>query len=260
MSDAYVVGDVHGHLARLVDLLQDAGLIDHDQHWSGGRHTLWFIGDLVDHGSDGMGVIDLVMRLQQEAAASGGKVDALLGNHDMLFLAVARFGSTPSSEPGGTFHAGWLCNGGDPRDLARLTREHTSWLSARPAMARAGDALLIHADAWLYARYGRSIADVNQAFADLLQSDDEDHWDRVLAQFGQHRAFIGERGETRAAALLNRFGGTRIVHGHSPINSITEVPAEEIREPLVYAHGQCVDVDGGIYLGGPGFMYRLSPR
>jgi hypothetical protein len=79
-----------------------------------------------------------------------------------------------------------------------------------------------------------------------------------MEEFTEHRAYIdGELGMARAAAFLELFGGRQIVHGHSPISSITRQPPSEIREALVYAGGLCVDVDGGMYRGGPGFVYRL---
>lgn len=255
VRDVFIVGDAHGHRETLIGLLQDAGLIGRDLAWNGGESRLWLIGDLVDRGPDGIGVINLAMRLQREAAATGGAVDALLGNHDMLLLSAQRFGTAPSSGPGGTFVSAWRRNGGEIRDLVRLAPEHVRWLESRPAMAREGDDLLIHADARFYAHYGHSISEVNQALQALLRSSDPARWDRLLDEFSEHRAFIGgERGEARAAALLHQFGGSRIVHGHTPISSITKAPAATVRAPFVYANGLCVDVDGGIYLGGPGFV------
>jgi hypothetical protein len=258
MRTTGVIGDIHGFPDVLRDLLRAAGLAGRDDAWTGADSTLWLVGDLVDHGHHGVEVIDLVMRLQRAAATAGGHVECLIGNHDALILAAKRFGAAPSSGEGGSFLAEWRDDGGEPRDLARLTDEQIAWLEQRPAMARVGNALLIHADALLYERYGGSVDAVNRAVAALLHRDDPARWDRFLEAFGEHHAFLDpERGETRARAFLRDFGGTRIVHGHSPISKIAGEPAAEVRGPLVYANGLCVDVDGGIYLGGPGFLYYL---
>ena len=84
----YIIGDVHGHLKKLVKLLQDAQLIDAEHSWKASTAMLWFMGDFVDRGPDGIAVLDLVMRLQTEAAAAGGSVASLLGNHEMMLPVV----------------------------------------------------------------------------------------------------------------------------------------------------------------------------
>src|SRR5258708_17199932 len=105
----YITGDVHGHLKKLVKLLQDARLIDAEHSWKAGTATLWFMGDFVDRGPDGIAVLDLVMRLQTEAAAAGGSVASLLGNHEMLLLAAYRFCSR-STGLASTFLTRWKLN------------------------------------------------------------------------------------------------------------------------------------------------------
>ena len=263
VSAVHVIGDVHGQLAKLRDLLRGADLIrkDKDETWCGGDSTLWLMGDLVNHGPDGIGAVALVMRLQQQAARAGGRVQVLLGNHDVLLLAAHRFGTRPIPGQDETFRHHWHESGGQPADLERITPEHTRWLSSLPAMARQGDHLLAHADALLYTRYGQSIAQVNQAITALLQSDDAAGWFQLLEEFNEHQAFVDAvTGAERARVFLRHFGGEQIVHGHTPISKMTGQPAEAVREPLLYASGHCLDVDPGMYLGGPGFVYRLPAR
>ena len=91
-KSTYVVGDVHGHREELVDALRAEGLVDDEGAWSGGERHLWFLGDFVDRGPDGVGAIDLVMRLQEQAADAGGQVETLLGNHEILALGMYHFG------------------------------------------------------------------------------------------------------------------------------------------------------------------------
>lgn len=253
------MGDVHGQFDRVTTLLREAGLLDASLRWSGGGSVLWFIGDLVDRGPAGLQVIDLVMRLQQEAAAAGGSVASLLGNHDALLVSAHRFGAWPGSRRHESFAAVWLRNGGEIEDLAELTPEHIAWITSRPAMVRVGPYLLTHGDTMLYTRYGRSVAEVNAAFSELLHGDDALRWSRLLSEFSEHRAFMGgAEGSARAAAFRWHFGGEQIVHGHTPICRITGEAPGQVREALLYADEQCLDVDGGLYLGGPGFVHRLS--
>ena len=262
MSAVHVIGDVHGQLEKLRDLLRTAELIckdkDQNETWSGGESILWLMGDLVNHGPDGIGAVELVMRLQQEAAGAGGHVQVLLGNHDVLLLAAHRFGTRPIPGQAETFRHHWHESGGQEADLERITPDHVRWLSSLPAMARQGDHLLAHADALLYTHYGQSIAEVNQAMTALLQNDDAASWFQLLEEFNEHQAFVdAATGAERARVFLRHFGGEQIVHGHTPISKMTGQPPEAVRETLLYAGGHCLDIDPGMYLGGPGFVCRL---
>ena len=80
------IGDIHGEYDGFVSVLQRAGLVDGDASWIGGEATLVQTGDIFDRGLEVFKVLDLLMRLEQEAAAVGGQVIVLLGNHDGMNL------------------------------------------------------------------------------------------------------------------------------------------------------------------------------
>jgi hypothetical protein len=80
------IGDVHGDFDALVEILQRAGLVDEYARWSGGAATLVQTGDFLDRGARVREVMDLLMRLQQEAPQAGGEVVVLLGNHEAMNL------------------------------------------------------------------------------------------------------------------------------------------------------------------------------
>lgn len=242
----YFLGDPHGHYDAVAGLLRGVGLVDHRLRWVGGQAVLWVLGDFFDRGPFGIDCLDLTMRLQQEAAAVGGVVDAVIGNHDMLLLAARRFG--------GVFTGLWRRNGGHQADLDRLTETQYRWLLTRPALVLAADKLILHGDTPLYERYGDTLAAVNQSFADLLHSDDMEAWYALLDAFSEHQAFYDDPGT--AARLRQRYGGSVLIHGHTPIMKITRQTPREVTAALVYDDGRCVNVDGGLYRGGPGFIYQ----
>lgn len=122
----YVIGDVHGQFEKLARLLRDTKLVGNTLSWTGGSAILWFMGDFFDRGPDGIEVVDMVMRLQSEATAAGGRVESLLGNHEVVLLAARRFGTRATTGPGGNFVADWEYNGGCDTDLARITLQ-ASW-------------------------------------------------------------------------------------------------------------------------------------
>jgi len=78
------VGDVHGAYDGLVRILRFAGITDAKDKWAGGKAHLVQTGDMLDRGKDTRKVLDLLMRLQGEARKAGGRVHALLGNHEVM--------------------------------------------------------------------------------------------------------------------------------------------------------------------------------
>ncbi len=78
------VGDVHGAYDSFVAILKTAGIIDARGRWSGGRAHLVQTGDVLDRGSDSRKALDLLRRLEDEAPRAGGRVHALLGNHEVM--------------------------------------------------------------------------------------------------------------------------------------------------------------------------------
>ncbi len=86
-ADAVVaIGDVHGDFDDFVAILQRSGLIDKQNHWTGGKAMFVQTGDLIDRGPKPREVMDLMMALEKEAPNAGGRVVSLLGNHEMMNL------------------------------------------------------------------------------------------------------------------------------------------------------------------------------
>ena len=75
---------MHGDYSAWSDIVRAAGLIDAKRRWIGGRTILVQLGDVPDRGPDTLKIIRELMRLQKEAARKGGKVIALVGNHEAM--------------------------------------------------------------------------------------------------------------------------------------------------------------------------------
>ena len=80
------IGDVHGAFDQFVGILQAAGLIDAKRQWAGGPTVLVQTGDIFDRGAKVRDALDLLMRLEDEAKRAGGRVESLLGNHEVMNL------------------------------------------------------------------------------------------------------------------------------------------------------------------------------
>jgi hypothetical protein len=85
-SRVVAIGDVHGAYDDFVAILRTASLIDEQGNWNGGNTILVQTGDMLDRGTQGRPTMDLLMRLQQQAPAKGGRVYPLLGNHEVMNL------------------------------------------------------------------------------------------------------------------------------------------------------------------------------
>ncbi|WP_443041525.1 metallophosphoesterase [Streptomyces sp. B21-083] len=265
----FVVGDVHGYIDELIGALQEQGLIDSAGNWSAGTARLWFLGDFTDRGPDGIGVIDLVMRLSAEAAAAGGYCKALMGNHELLLLGAKRFGDTPVNSGAGTatFQAAWLLNGGQKTDMDRLQDHHLQWMARLDAIEEVDGHLLVHSDTTAYLDYGDSIEAVNDTVRETITRNDADEvWD-LFRKFTKRFSFRDEGGVEAVRSLLDTYGGARIVHGHSPIPYLlgdvgTEDDGEDnsgpnIEHPHVYAEGLAIAMDGGVTMAGKLLVQEL---
>lgn len=78
----YAVGDIHGRLDLLDDLL--ARIDADDARRGAAQTTLIFLGDLVDRGPDSAGVVERLRLLGE----SGRPVRFLAGNHEEVFLSA----------------------------------------------------------------------------------------------------------------------------------------------------------------------------
>ncbi|MGQ4810010.1 Serine/threonine-protein phosphatase 1 [Candidatus Entotheonellaceae bacterium PAL068K] len=127
----YAIGDIHGYLdkiRRLLDVL----------HYDPAADRLIFLGDYIDRGPDSQGVINLMLRLQQENPHN----IFLMGNHEDNFLTYVQacgMGEDPSYWLKEPFFAGggiatlqsYYPSLRDPYDeglTAALPSEHLSFL------------------------------------------------------------------------------------------------------------------------------------
>ena len=78
------IGDVHGDVERLREALRSARVIDAGGKWVAGKDHLVQTGDLLDRGPDSLKAVDLMMDLEKQAEKAGGRVHALIGNHEMM--------------------------------------------------------------------------------------------------------------------------------------------------------------------------------
>ena len=80
------ISDIHGAYGAMQRTLQNAGVLSDDSSWSDGKTHLVIVGDILDRGPDSRDAMDLLMRIEGEALAAGGRVHVLIGNHEAMNL------------------------------------------------------------------------------------------------------------------------------------------------------------------------------
>ncbi|MBM4259671.1 MAG: hypothetical protein FJ147_27710 [Deltaproteobacteria bacterium] len=129
MKRTIIIGDIHGCLAELRELL---ARVDFQSN----RDTLIFLGDYLDRGPDSLGTLTAVRELVEHQGAV-----ALLGNHDEKYLRWHRWQTNPPP-PGSKpmdFSQENLCIYG------QLSAAHLAWLTERPYFHKADGFIAVHA-------------------------------------------------------------------------------------------------------------------
>jgi hypothetical protein len=78
------VGDIHGDYEQFVAVLNHAEVINRRGNWNAGTTHLVQVGDLPDRGPDTHKIIELLRKLERQAARAGGRVHTLIGNHEAM--------------------------------------------------------------------------------------------------------------------------------------------------------------------------------
>ncbi|MGJ9417012.1 symmetrical bis(5'-nucleosyl)-tetraphosphatase [Massilia sp. CMS3.1] len=177
----YVIGDLQGCAHEAEALLEKIALD------AGGDARILFVGDLINRGPESLLAL---RRMKALAETSGGRVEALLGNHDLHLLAVA-CGAQRASKS-------------DTLDdiLAAPDRDALmAWLRGRPLAIFVDAHLLVHAgvapqwDAAQTMALAGEVEDVlrGDGWIDFLAGmygNQPDHWDDKLTGMERLRCIV----------------------------------------------------------------------
>ena len=272
------VGDIHGAYDELFQLLRGIELVDESGRWTGGNTHLVSVGDLVDRGPDSKSVMDLLMRLQQEAPASGGHVHVLLGNHELMNIG---------GDLRDVSEAEYAAMGGPEghRQAFAAGGTYGRWLRDRPVAIKVNDTLFVHggyssladkpldqinADFWQATNavldLGRNLQaegflPADRSLVDPLNAEEVPEalqaWQEAASsRYLGRNSVVWYRGNVSChpvieaqglEAVLSQHDAQRIVVGHTPTRS---------REVEARHQGKVVSIDTGMLAS----IYRGQPR
>lgn len=237
VDSIFVVGDVHGELDTLRAVLRNAGVIDARGGWSGGRTHLVVVGDMMDRGDDATAVLWFLYGLEPQAEASGGRLDIVLGNHEIMVLLNDLRYVQPKEMAIARAHGVGYDRMFDPRHSILGT-----WLVSKPAMIRVNDVLFAHGGV-SSDFLGYSLESLDDSLAVFSREELFYRWaDSTYATppdtlgvnrrdgfFNGERSLLWYRGyvasNTASAELdtvLDHFDARLHVVGHTPLPTITE--------------------------------------
>lgn len=195
------IGDIHGAEDSLVAILQAAGLIDQQRKWTGGRTRLVQTGDFTDRGPGVRNIMELLMRLEDEARRAGGRIEVLLGNHEGMnilrdrrdvsaeaYQSFADDNSEARRSRAFIAHATIARRSGQELNRNEWLRSHPAgymeyveamgpsgrfgrWLRSRKVVAKVDDSLFMHAG--IDPQSAESIDDINRRVEREIRTFDD---------------------------------------------------------------------------------------
>lgn len=245
------VSDIHGQYDLLVRLLRANGVIDAADHWALGKDTLVVAGDVFDRGPRVTEAFWLLYGLQREAAAAGGSVQFVLGNHEtMVLYDDLRYVNPKYAQVAQVLGKRYPALYGADSAIGQ-------WLRSRPALLRVGDTLFLHGgiapqsidlalhaedtNAGYRASLGMPRAEVKQdpRYARLYDGKASPIWYRGY--------FNGELDDAGVDAVVKQLGVARIVVGHTTIGEVAS-----------FHHGKVIAIDSGIKRGQSGQLLFIE--
>jgi hypothetical protein len=248
------VGDLHGDYDAYAAILSEAGLIDTKGEWTGGDTIFVQLGDVPDRGPDTKKIVEHLMKIEKQAKRKGGRVAALVGNHEAMMLTgdlryvtpdeYAAFATSKSKRLRDAYFKANAAAFGEyyrKKDPALTdegvktefesetplgwiehqqawapTGKFGAWVSTHDAVLKIDDTLFVHAGiGGAYA--AKSIDQLNEEVRAALTARGGAILEDEAGPLW-HRAFAEETpgGEADLNAALAAYGVTRIVIGHTP--------------------------------------------
>ncbi len=214
----WAASDVHGQLRAVDRLLGSAGLTDGGARWiAPPGSALVITGDVVDRGPDSVGLVRRLASLRSQAAAVGGLVALLWGNHEAQVLGG--LGGDPE-----IFRAMMVFGGAGTLVSVGLRPDEWEGRSAADIAARVDElAPDLIPTLWTFAPYARW-RDVLFVHGGPVPFQELDRFEHSADRLWIRRAFFDspERFPDGDAWATYRDAGLgRVVFGHTPVERPT---------------------------------------
>ncbi|MFA0963941.1 metallophosphoesterase [Roseivirga sp. BDSF3-8] len=264
----FAVSDIESGYKAFRDILISAGVIDRELQWAFGRGHLVLLGDFVDRGYSTTQVLWFIYKLEQDARAAGGKVHFIIGNHELKNMHGDYYAAETKY-----FNAATLL-GRQQHDLYSPQSLIGRWMSSKNTVERINGILFTHG--------GLHPDLVNYKYLDLQKINDlirKNYYQRYYPQPGAgaeqfltsnetgpcwYRGYFKDDLEQEQIdAVLQKFGGSAIVVGHTLQGQVTtyyneKVMAIDVKHPKDYQYYWPAGHSEGLMIEKETY-YRLLP-
>jgi hypothetical protein len=249
------VGDIHGDYDAYMDVLQAAGIVNRRGNWIAGETHFVQVGDLPDRGPDTDRIVRHLMALEEQAIKAGGRVHALIGNHeamnitgDLRYVHPGEYEALKSRQAkrlreayyervleylratddppviDDDFRETWMeehpLGFVEHRQIWSPRGEFGDWVTGHNAVVKINDILFVHGGLSL-ATTGYSLRELNERVRSELRGE-SDSGDRLIeSEAGPlwYRGLAQPENEEEKASLqsvLEHFDARHVVVGHTP--------------------------------------------
>lgn len=222
------IGDINGALTEIVALLQQLEIVNQDLSWTGGDSHLVSLGNLSGAGDRTGRVIEMLMKLEQQAPRSGGRVHLVLGDQELSLL-----------EKGA----------GDS-----ISAEARSWLKQQPVVIKINDKIYAHGGI-SSSFVGKTLTWLNEHAQKEIDAPSKPGEPSVLSDEGLLRyrgtAMCHPFAESfNTERFLKQVGAKQFVTGHVPTDGNVESRMD----------GMVILLDTGLAEGGRASAFLATPE
>lgn len=237
------ISDIEGNYKTFRDFLINAKVIDADLKWKFGRGHLVLVGDFVDRGASTTQVLWLIYKLEQSAAAQGGHVHYILGNHEIKNLQ----GNFQSAHKKYFNIAGVL--GKQQSDLFGEASFLGRWMMSKNSIEVINGRVFVHGGLHPeLASLPYGLEDINrivrsqyrQMWYPKRQAGPEDLLLNTVNGPSWYRGYFeDDLNQDQVVAALQKFEANAVVVGHTPTSKVKtmfdkRVFAIDVKHPLDY--------------------------
>jgi hypothetical protein len=243
-----VISDIHGEYNIYINLLKAMGIIDNNLNWKFGKGHLVVLGDVFDRGENVTEVLWHLFGLEKQAAEAGGLVHVMLGNHEIMVLSKdLRFMNEKYGKVERFFNE-------DYNDLYSVNSVLGKWLRSKPIIITLNDIIFVHGGISIELVHKKlTISQINQMFSDdiigkeIIENDRNQEQMLLNDDCGPiwYRGYFTDTEfcETRLDSILDFYGKSHIVVGHTPSSDIK-----------TRFNNKILGIDAGIVIDQPGEM------